>query len=196
MRTPFDGERRITSPYSPEHPAIDFAMAVGEEVKAVADGKIWWQGIDNYGSTTILTKDNSGYYVYGHVNWFTHSLRELFNEGDVLGYIAAEDGNPNWTGPHLHFQRFTAPPLKGGVPMELIVNPGKKGYHWSQEDVYRDIMRHFIGRDPDDGAIKTVLDNDVGLKEILENLDKDPNVYWYFVNKHKEALQRDLYPSP
>ena len=100
---------KITTPYHKEgkmwskgyHTGVDFAVPVGTDVLAVADGKIeaanWGQA---YG-TQLVQKVDGGWVIYAHLS------KALVKAGDKVtkGQHIGESGNTgNSSGPHLHFE--------------------------------------------------------------------------------------------
>lgn len=83
------------------HTGVDFAVPVGTDIVAVADGKIenanWGK---SYG-TQLVQKVEGGWVIYAHLS------KALAKPGDkvVAGQHIAESGNTgNSSGPHLHFE--------------------------------------------------------------------------------------------
>jgi murein DD-endopeptidase MepM/ murein hydrolase activator NlpD len=81
------------------HTGIDYAVPVGTDVLAVADGKItnanWGR---SYGTQLVQAVDG-GWFIYAHLS------STLVKAGDVVkaGQVIAKSGNTgNSTGPHLH----------------------------------------------------------------------------------------------
>jgi hypothetical protein len=81
------------------HTGVDYAVPVGTDVHAVADGKItaanWGQA---YG-TQLVQVVNGGWFIYAHLS------ATLVKPGDLVtaGQVIAKSGNTgNSTGPHLH----------------------------------------------------------------------------------------------
>jgi murein DD-endopeptidase MepM/ murein hydrolase activator NlpD len=81
------------------HTGVDYAVPVGTDVHAVADGKItaanWGQA---YG-TQLVQVVNGGWFIYAHLS------ATLVKAGDLVtaGQVIAKSGNTgNSTGPHLH----------------------------------------------------------------------------------------------
>jgi murein DD-endopeptidase MepM/ murein hydrolase activator NlpD len=81
------------------HTGVDYAVPVGTEVLAVADGKIEnasWGA--SYG-TQLVQKVDGGWFIYAHLS------KALVKPGDKVseGQVIAKSGNTgNSTGPHLH----------------------------------------------------------------------------------------------
>jgi murein DD-endopeptidase MepM/ murein hydrolase activator NlpD len=83
------------------HTGVDFAVPVGTDIIAVADGKIenanWGK---SYG-VQLVQKIDGGWVIYAHLS------KALVKAGDKVkkGQHIAESGNTgNSTGPHLHFE--------------------------------------------------------------------------------------------
>jgi murein DD-endopeptidase MepM/ murein hydrolase activator NlpD len=81
------------------HTGVDYAVPVGTDVLAVADGKIenasWGK---SYGVQLVQSCD-AGFFIYAHLS------KTLVKPGDkvVAGQVIAKSGNTgNSTGPHLH----------------------------------------------------------------------------------------------
>jgi len=83
------------------HTGVDFAVPVGTDIIAVADGVIenanWGK---SYG-TQLVQKVDGGWVIYAHLS------KALVKAGDKVkkGQHIGESGNTgNSTGPHLHFE--------------------------------------------------------------------------------------------
>lgn len=100
---------KITTPYKKAgkmwskgyHTGVDFAVPVGTDVIAVADGKI---EAANWGAaygTQLVQKVEGGWVIYAHLS------KALVKAGDKVtkGQHIGESGNTgNSSGPHLHFE--------------------------------------------------------------------------------------------
>lgn len=100
---------KVTTPYKKlgkmwskgYHTGVDFAVPVGTDVLAVADGKI---EAANWGAaygTQLVQKVEGGWVIYAHLS------KALVKAGDVVkkGQHIGESGNTgNSSGPHLHFE--------------------------------------------------------------------------------------------
>lgn len=120
----------ITSPFGMRggsmHNGIDYPANLGTPLYAVADGVVVEgrdrpQGsVDGFGSWIWIDHQDSirRDSIYGHV---THP-RILVKEGDVVkaGQLIGYSGNEgsDTTGPHLHFELWTAPGRNGGAPVD------------------------------------------------------------------------------
>ena len=97
---------RISSPFGPRwggmHNGIDIAIVTGTPVKAAADGKVIYSGVNGgYGIMVIIDHGN------GVETRYAHHSRNVVKVGDSVhrGQVIAYSGNTgNSTGPHLHFE--------------------------------------------------------------------------------------------
>jgi len=83
------------------HTGVDFAVAVGTPVLAVADGKIeranWGKAYGNQ----VVQKVAGGWVIYAHLNAVRAKPGAVVKAGQIVG----ESGNSgNLSGPHLHFE--------------------------------------------------------------------------------------------
>ncbi len=86
------------------HKGVDYAAAIGTNVKATADGVvefIGWQG--GYGNLVTIKHQGGFSTSYGHLNSFSRGLRKgaRVQQGDVIGHVG-KTGLA--TGPHLHYE--------------------------------------------------------------------------------------------
>ena len=108
---PFTGE-------SGQHNAIDISSAVGQPVRAPADGIVvkaeWANGYGN----VIYVSHGYGYSTrYGHLSSFAARPGQRVKRGDVIGYVGSTGRS---TGPHLHYEvRVNNNPVN---PLEYIHN--------------------------------------------------------------------------
>ena len=100
---------KVTTPYKKlgkmwskgYHTGVDFAVPVGTDVLAVADGKI---EAANWGAaygTPLVQKVEGGWVIYAHLS------KALVKAGDKVkkNQHIGESGNTgNSSGPHLHFE--------------------------------------------------------------------------------------------
>ena len=100
---------KVTTPYKKlgkmwskgYHTGVDFAVPVGTDVLAVADGKI---EVANWGAaygTQLVQKVEGGWVIYAHLS------KALVKAGDKVkkNQHIGESGNTgNSSGPHLHFE--------------------------------------------------------------------------------------------
>jgi murein DD-endopeptidase MepM/ murein hydrolase activator NlpD len=84
------------------HNGVDIAVAYGRDVKAAADGRVSFAGVQNgYGQTVVID------HADGRQTRYAHLSEPLVRAGDVVaeGQVVARSGNSGRsTGPHLHFE--------------------------------------------------------------------------------------------
>ena len=108
---PFTGE-------SGNHSAIDISSAVGQAVRAPADGIVvkaeWANGYGN----VIYISHGYGYSTrYGHLSAYAAKPGQHVKRGDVIAYVGSTGRS---TGPHLHYEvRLNNNPVN---PLEYILN--------------------------------------------------------------------------
>ncbi len=108
---PFTGEKGT-------HNAIDISSAVGQAVRAPADGIVvkaeWANGYGN----VIYISHGYGYSTrYGHLSSYAIRPGQRVKRGDVIGYVGSTGRS---TGPHLHYEvRLNNNPVN---PLEYILN--------------------------------------------------------------------------
>ena len=81
------------------HTGVDYAVPVGTDVHAVADGKITAANWGKAYGTQLVQVVNGGWFIYAHLS------ATLVKAGDLVtaGQVIAKSGNTgNSTGPHLH----------------------------------------------------------------------------------------------
>jgi murein DD-endopeptidase MepM/ murein hydrolase activator NlpD len=105
------------------HTGVDYAVPVGTDVLAVADGKIenasWGK---SYG-TQLVQKLNGGWFIYAHLS------STLVKAGDKVkaGQVIAKSGNTgNSTGPHLHVELRTKAHWSSGTDLDPYLLIGTK----------------------------------------------------------------------
>jgi murein DD-endopeptidase MepM/ murein hydrolase activator NlpD len=108
---PFTGESGI-------HNAVDISSAVGQAVRAPADGIVvkseWANG---YGNVIYLSHGYGYSTRYGHLSSFAVHPGERVKRGDIVGYVGSTG---RATGPHLHYEvRLNNQPVN---PLEYILN--------------------------------------------------------------------------
>lgn len=117
-----DGFGGRSDPFTGEpgsHNAIDISSAVGQPVRAPADGIVvkaeWANG---YGNVIYLTHPFSGYSTrYGHLRTFAKKPGDKVKRGEIIGYVGSTGRS---TGPHLHYEvRLNNNPVN---PLEYILN--------------------------------------------------------------------------
>jgi murein DD-endopeptidase MepM/ murein hydrolase activator NlpD len=116
-----DGFGGRSDPFTGEpgtHNAVDISSAVGQAVRAPADGIVvkseWANGYGN----VIYIAHGYGYSTrYGHLSSYAVHAGERVKRGDVIGYVGSTGRS---TGPHLHYEvRLNNNPVN---PLEYILN--------------------------------------------------------------------------
>jgi murein DD-endopeptidase MepM/ murein hydrolase activator NlpD len=116
-----DGFGGRSDPFTGEpgtHNAVDISSAVGQAVRAPADGIVvkseWANGYGN----VIYIAHGYGYSTrYGHLSTFAVRPGDHIKRGDVIGYVGSTGRS---TGPHLHYEvRLNNNPVN---PLEYILN--------------------------------------------------------------------------
>jgi murein DD-endopeptidase MepM/ murein hydrolase activator NlpD len=108
---PFTGEQGT-------HSAIDISSAVGQAVRAPADGIVvkseWANG---YGNVIYLSHGYGFSTRYGHLSSFAVRPGQRVKRGDIIGYVGSTGRS---TGPHLHYEvRLNNNAVN---PLEYILN--------------------------------------------------------------------------
>jgi murein DD-endopeptidase MepM/ murein hydrolase activator NlpD len=116
-----DGFGGRSDPFTGEpgtHNAVDISSAVGQAVRAPADGIVvkaeWANGYGN----VIYVSHGYGYSTrYGHLSGYAVRPGQRIKRGDILGYVGSTGRS---TGPHLHYEvRLNNNPVN---PLEYILN--------------------------------------------------------------------------
>jgi murein DD-endopeptidase MepM/ murein hydrolase activator NlpD len=116
-----DGFGGRSDPFTGEpgtHNAVDISSAVGQGVRAPADGIVikseWANG---YGNVIYLSHGYGYSTRYGHLSSFAVRPGQRVKRGDIIGYVGSTGRS---TGPHLHYEvRFNNNPVN---PLEYILN--------------------------------------------------------------------------
>ena len=116
-----DGFGGRSDPFTGEpgtHNAIDISSAVGQAVRAPADGIVvkseWANG---YGNVIYLSHGYGYSTRYGHLSAYAVRPGQRVKRGDILGYVGSTGRS---TGPHLHYEvRLNNNPVN---PLEYILN--------------------------------------------------------------------------
>ena len=108
---PFTGEQGT-------HNAVDISSAVGQPVRAPADGLVvkaeWANG---YGNVIYIAHGYGFSTRYGHLSGYAVKAGDRVKRGDVIGYVGTTGRS---TGPHLHYEvRLNNNPVN---PLEYILN--------------------------------------------------------------------------
>ena len=116
-----DGFGRRSDPFTHEpgqHQGIDVSSAVGQPVRAPADGvvvKASWE--NGYGNVVYLSHGYGYSTRYGHLSGFGARPGQRVKRGDVIGYVGSTGRS---TGPHLHYEvRLNNNAVN---PLEYILN--------------------------------------------------------------------------
>ena len=116
-----DGFGGRSDPFTGEpgqHGGIDVSSAVGQPVRAPADGivvKAEWE--NGYGNVVYLSHGYGYSTRYGHLSGFATRPGARVKRGDVVGYVGSTGRS---TGPHLHYEvRVNNKPVN---PLEYILN--------------------------------------------------------------------------
>jgi len=83
------------------HTGVDYAVPIGTDVLAVADGTITNANWGKSYGTQLVQSVNGGWFIYAHLS------STLVKAGDKVkaGQVIAKSGNTgNSTGPHLHVE--------------------------------------------------------------------------------------------
>jgi murein DD-endopeptidase MepM/ murein hydrolase activator NlpD len=116
-----DGFGGRSDPFTGEpgqHNAVDISSAVGQAVRAPADGIVvkaeWANGYGN----VIYISHGYGYSTrYGHLSSYAVRPGSRVKRGDVIGYVGSTGRS---TGPHLHYEvRINNQPVN---PLAYILN--------------------------------------------------------------------------
>jgi len=108
---PFTGEQGT-------HNAVDISSAVGQPVRAPADGIVvkaeWANG---YGNVIYLSHGYGYSTRYGHLSAYAAKPGQHVKRGDIIAYVGSTGRS---TGPHLHYEvRLNNNPVN---PLEYILN--------------------------------------------------------------------------
>ena len=116
-----DGFGGRSDPFTGEpgtHNAVDISSAVGQAVRAPADGIVvkaeWANG---YGNVVYLSHGYGYSTRYGHLSGCAVRPGQRVQRGDIIGYVGSTGRS---TGPHLHYEvRLNNNPVN---PLEYILN--------------------------------------------------------------------------
>jgi murein DD-endopeptidase MepM/ murein hydrolase activator NlpD len=113
MRYPFPKPFPISTPFSAQHLAYDFATPVGTAIYAIEGFNIDFYGIDETGARSICGEGETGRWAYGHVSKVI-ALGGWANEGQLIGETGGWPPVTSWqngikvtektSGPHCHIQ--------------------------------------------------------------------------------------------
>ncbi len=116
-----DGFGGRSDPFTGEpgtHNAVDISSAVGQPVRAPADGIVvkseWANG---YGNVIYVSHGYGFSTRYGHLSNFAVRPGQRIKRGDIIAYVGSTGRS---TGPHLHYEvRLNNNPVN---PLEYILN--------------------------------------------------------------------------
>jgi murein DD-endopeptidase MepM/ murein hydrolase activator NlpD len=97
------------------HTGVDYAVPVGTDVLAVADGEITNANWGRSYGTQLVQKLDGGWFIYAHLS------KALVKPGDKVkaGQVIAKSGNTgNSTGPHLHAELRTKAHWSSGTDLD------------------------------------------------------------------------------
>lgn len=110
------------------HRGVDYSAPMGTPIRAVADGKIDFAGVQNgYGNVIVLKHGDKYSTLYGHMMKFAKNIHRggTVSQGQLIGYVG-KSGLA--TGPHLHYEfrvdGVHRDPLTIKLPRALSVEPG------------------------------------------------------------------------
>ncbi|MEA2235640.1 MAG: hypothetical protein QOC81_364 [Thermoanaerobaculia bacterium] len=116
-----DGFGGRSDPFTGEagtHNAVDISSAIGQAVRAPADGIVvkaeWANG---YGNVIYLSHGYGYSTRYGHLSAYAAKPGQHVKRGDIIAYVGSTGRS---TGPHLHYEvRLNNNPVN---PLEYILN--------------------------------------------------------------------------
>lgn len=95
------------------HAGIDFAAPIGTPVYAASSGTVLAAGpVSGYGKWVKLAHPGGSTTVYGHISGWTVTVGQPVTTGQVIAYTGNEGRS---TGPHLHFETWSA-----GQPVDPV----------------------------------------------------------------------------
>ncbi len=84
------------------HPGVDINGAIGDPIRAPADGEVVGAGwVDGYGNCTIIDHGNALGTLYGHQSVILVKEGDKVTRGQVIGLVGSTGYS---TGPHLHWE--------------------------------------------------------------------------------------------
>lgn len=103
-------KRKIINPFGESHFGVDVAAEVGEEVKAVADGKVYWTYSGGPHGISVGVEHQNGWRTT-----YLHLSERLVKKGqevkalDVIGKVGTTGSGRDAEEPHLHFALIVDP---------------------------------------------------------------------------------------
>ena len=107
------------------HGGVDLAAPVGTPVRAVADGKIIYQGrTDGSGNMITMAHGNDYHTQYLHLSRFSPAgtYGRSVQQGEIIGYVGSTGSS---TGPHLDFRIIKSGKLQNPLAALSTVSPAK-----------------------------------------------------------------------
>jgi murein DD-endopeptidase MepM/ murein hydrolase activator NlpD len=84
------------------HTGLDFAVASGTPIHAIANGVVSSVGYDgSYGNKTVITLEDGTELWFCHQTSFAVNVGDVVRAGQLIGYVGSTG---NVTGPHLHLE--------------------------------------------------------------------------------------------
>jgi murein DD-endopeptidase MepM/ murein hydrolase activator NlpD len=113
ISTPFGKVGRHWS--SGRHTGVDFAVPVGTEVLAAANGTIMPSGWGKSYGLQLVCRVKGGFVIYAHLSKTLVKPGQKVKKGQV---IALSGNTGNSTGPHLHFELRNQARWTGGRALD------------------------------------------------------------------------------
>lgn len=90
---------------SANHPAVDFAGAMGNAIYAADNGVVVYAGWNDwgYGNVTVIDHGNGYQTLYGHQSVIKVGCGQSVLKGELIGLMGSTGRS---TGPHLHFEMW------------------------------------------------------------------------------------------
>ncbi|NYT62803.1 M23 family metallopeptidase [Alcaligenaceae bacterium] len=114
LDTPLVQRARINSPFGYRlhpvsgkwagHQGLDYPAPKGTPIRATAQGKISFIGVQNgYGKVIFIEHENNYSTVYAHQSRFKNGLKNgtSIKKGQIIGYVGSTGTS---SGPHLHYE--------------------------------------------------------------------------------------------
>jgi len=88
--------------YTRMHNGVDMNAAMGQKIRAAADGTVFFAGVKGgYGNSIMIDHGGGMVTLYAHQSRFAVSVGQRVKAGQVIGYAGSTGLS---TGPHLHFE--------------------------------------------------------------------------------------------
>jgi murein DD-endopeptidase MepM/ murein hydrolase activator NlpD len=111
---PVSGASRVSQGYHTNHRGIDIAARTGTPVTAVRPGRVILAGWRNsFGGREVWIRHAANLYtVYAHLNTISVRVNQAVETGTRIGTVGSTG---RVTGPHLHFEAWSAWPWSRGA---------------------------------------------------------------------------------